>query len=128
MACTDLTSAWLVLGYIAGVTTPGLSRIYGLGSVFAKSLRDARWTALLTGLALGGLVAVTAWQIGVQFPTVADRQQLAAQMTLLPRVFQGLTGVPLHIETMPGFMSWRVMSILPVIVGIWPVIALSGTL
>ena len=49
-------------------------------------------------------------------------------MTSLPPVFQGLLGEPIHIETLGGFLSWRVGNFLPVLLGLWSVIALSGTL
>ena len=51
-----------------------------------------------------------------------------AGLTSLPPVFQGLLGEPIHIETLGGFLSWRVGNFLPVLLGLWSVIALSGTL
>ena len=42
------------------------------------------------------------------------------------RVFRGLLGEPINIETLGGFLSWRVGNFLPVLLGLWPVIALSG--
>ena len=41
---------------------------------------------------------------------------------------RGLLGEPINIETMGGFLSWRVGNTLLVLLGLWPVIALSGTL
>jgi ABC-2 type transport system permease protein len=46
----------------------------------------------------------------------------------LPAVFRGLLGDPINIETLGGFISWRVGNSLPVLLGLWSVIALSGTL
>ena len=40
----------------------------------------------------------------------------------------GLLGEPINIETLGGFMSWRVGNSLPVMLGLWSVLALSGTL
>ena len=38
------------------------------------------------------------------------------------------SGEPINLETLGGFLSWRVGNFLPVLLGLWPVIALSGTL
>ena len=46
----------------------------------------------------------------------------------LPPALRGLLGEPINLETMGGFLSWRVGNTLPVMLGLWPVIALSGTL
>lgn len=105
-----------------------MKRVYGLGSVFGKSLHDARWSMLGVGLLIGGVFAVTASQVGLQFNTVAQRQELAAQMAMLPAIFHGLLGAPVNIETLPGFISWRLMGVLPVMVGVWSIAALSATL
>ena len=53
---------------------------------------------------------------------------MVATMTSLPAVFRGLLGEPIAIDTLGGFMSWRVGNFLPVLLGLWSVIALSGTL
>jgi ABC-2 type transport system permease protein len=105
-----------------------MNRFYGLGSVFGKSLRDARKASLGLGALIGLIVAVTAWQVGTQFDTAAERLQLASQMELLPVVLHGLVGEPINIETMPGFISWRLMGFMPVIVGLWSITALAGAL
>jgi ABC-2 type transport system permease protein len=104
------------------------ARLIGLGSVFGKSLRDSRWAVLGIGLLLGMLVFVTGYAIGDQFKTVADRAAIAAQMGALPAMFRGLLGEPIHIETLPGFLSWRVVGFMPVMLGMWSVAALAGTL
>lgn len=104
------------------------ARLFGLGSVFGKSLRDSRGTVLIAGLLLGGVVLATASQIAAEFGTVAARRALVDQMQALPPIFHGLLGTPVNIETLPGFISWRALAIMPVLVGLWSVVALSGTL
>jgi ABC-2 type transport system permease protein len=100
----------------------------GLTSVYAKTLRDSRRAALVVGL-LGGLfMFATAAPIAAEFDTLAKRQVLVSSMTALPAVFRGLLGDPINIETLGGFISWRVGNSLPVLLGLWSVIALSGTL
>lgn len=104
------------------------ARIGGLGTIFGKGLRDARRSILIIGVLLAVLVVVTASQIALEYNTAADRFTLAAQMSALPQIFQGMLGEPIAIETLGGFLSWRTYGFLPVMVGIWSVVALSGTL
>ena len=40
----------------------------------------------------------------------------------------GCSGEPINIETLGGYLSWRVGNVLPVMLGLWSVLALSGTL
>lgn len=111
------------------VTGPSLlSRIYGLGSVFGKTLRDS--TPALVGLALviSLLVVVTIVAIGEEFDTVEEREALAAQMQMLPAFFQGLLGPAIALDTLPGFLSWRLVGIMPLMIGLWSVTALAGTI
>ena len=100
----------------------------GLRSIYAKTVRDSRRAALLVG-GLGGLfMLATAAPYGLEFGTMALRQQFIASMTALPLALRGLLGEPINIETLGGFISWRVGNTLPVILGLWSVLALSGTL
>lgn len=100
----------------------------GLGSVYAKTVRDSRRAALIAGALAGLFMLATAAPYGVEFDTPQSRAQLVAQMTSLPAVFRGLLGEPINIETLGGFLSWRIGNLLPVMLGLWSVIALSGTL
>ena len=58
----------------------------------------------------------------------AARAAFIAALTSLPPALRGLLGEPINIETLGGFLSWRVGNFLPVLLGLWSVIALSGTL
>ena len=104
------------------------SRFIGLGSVFGKALRDNARTALILGIVTGGLAASTALQVVTSFTTTASRLAFAAQLTALPVVFQGMLGEPIRIDTLGGFVSWRIFNFVPVLLGIWSVVVLSGTL
>lgn len=100
----------------------------GLTSVYAKTVRDSRRAALVVG-GIGGLfMLITAAPYGAEFTSPEDRAQLVAQMTALPAVLRGLLGEPIAIDRLGGFISWRVGNFLPVLLGLWSVIALSGTL
>lgn len=104
------------------------ARLFGLGSVFGKAFRDSRRAAVVLGVLFALIFLVTASQIAAQFETVAERLVFAAQLQALPPVFQGMLGEPIAIETLGGFMSWRILNFLPVMLGIWSIVALSGTL
>ena len=104
------------------------ARMLGLGSVFGKTLRDSRRTALLLGGLYALITIVTTQQVVVEFDTVAARRLMAAQMSALPPVFQGMLGEPIAIETLGGFVSWRILNFLPLLYGIWAIVTLSGTL
>ncbi len=105
-----------------------LARVVGLGTIYGKTLRDSRRAILLVGLLGGGFMLLTAAPYGVEFTTATSRQALVAQMTALPAVFRGLLGEPINIDTLGGFLSWRTGNVLPVMLGMWSVVALSGTL
>ena len=105
-----------------------LEPVYGFGSVFAKGLRDSRWAVLSVGVGLGLIMFFTASQIAIQFATSADRQTLASQMGQLPAMIRGLLGEPINIDRLGGFISWRIGNFLPILVGLWSILALSGTL
>ena len=63
-----------------------------------------------------------------EFGTIELRRQFIAGLTALPLALRGLLGEPINLETLGGFLSWRVGNFLPVLLGLWPVIALSGML
>ena len=104
------------------------ARLFGLGSVFGKTFRDSRRAAIVLGVVFTLIFLVTAAQIAQQFDTVAARLAFTTQIQGLPPVFQGMLGEPISIERLGGFMSWRILNFVPVMLGIWSVIALSGTL
>lgn len=113
------------------LTRPGpWSRVAGLGTIYGKTVRDSRRAALV----VGGVAALFMFGTGApygfapEFSTVALRQAFIAGLTALPPALRGLLGEPINLETMGGFLSWRVGNFLPVLLGLWPVLALSGTL
>ncbi|HUG30937.1 MAG TPA: hypothetical protein VMQ65_10550 [Candidatus Limnocylindria bacterium] len=104
------------------------ARLFGLGSVFGKAFRDSRRAGIVLGLLVGMIFLVTAAQVAEQFDSVAERLVFAGQLQALPPIFQGMLGEPIGIETLGGFLSWRILNFMPVLIGIWSVVALSGTL
>src|SRR5688500_17139692 len=99
-----------------------ISRIYGLGSVYGKTLRDSLRLAIGLGLVIGVLNAITAATTADQFSTALERAVFARQMESLPALFQGLLGTPINIETLPGFVSWRLVGFLPIMIGFFSIV------
>lgn len=109
--------------------TPGLvARLAGLGSVFGKTIRDSRRSVALVGVGVGLLVFFVASLLATQFNTAESRMEVAVQATQMPVLFRGLLGEPIHVEQMGGFLSWRLMNFMPIIVGIWSITAMAGTI
>jgi ABC-2 type transport system permease protein len=109
--------------------TPGLgARLFGLGSIFGKTFRDSRRSALIIGVAVAMILVTTGVAIAAEFDTVEKRLAIAAQMMSLPAVFQGMLGEMIGIDRLGGFLSWRTINFLPIIFGIWTVVAMSGLL
>jgi ABC-2 type transport system permease protein len=104
------------------------ARLFGLGSIFGKTFRDSRRTAIVVAVALVLIVVVTGASLIFGFETAAKRAALAFQMGQLPAILQGMLGPPIAAERLGGFLSWRVFNFMPVLAGIWSTIALSGIL
>ena len=114
---------------LAVVSGPSLlSRLYGLGSVYGKTLRDSRRAFLLaTGLIV--LLYVTGGAaIAAAFGTVETRQQAASLASILPPIFQGLLGRPVGLTTLGGFIEWRYVILFFILIPIWSILALSSTI
>jgi ABC-2 type transport system permease protein len=113
----------------AALQAPSLrARLLGLGSIFGKAFRDSRRTSIALGALFALVVIATASQVAQQFDTVAERLKFAAELQGLPPVFQGMLGEPIGIDKLGGFLSWRILNFMPVTLGIWAVVAMSGLL
>jgi ABC-2 type transport system permease protein len=103
-------------------------RIYGLGSVYGKALRDSRRGLLLAAGGIGLILFFTASQLATTFGDAISRAQVALLPMQLPPIFRGMLGEPYNVETLGGFLSWRTLNFMPILVGAWSIAALSGTL
>ncbi|TFG66941.1 MAG: hypothetical protein E4H24_07365, partial [Thermomicrobiales bacterium] len=106
------------------------ARVAGLGSIYGKTVRDSRRAALVVGgvAALFMIGTGAPYGFAPEFSTFELRRAFIAGLTALPPALRGLLGEPINLETMGGFLSWRVGNTLPIVLGLWPVLALSGTL
>jgi ABC-2 type transport system permease protein len=104
------------------------SRIYGFGSVFGKTLRDSRRAVIVVSVLLALLFIGVSNAIVSEFATPASRQQLADIVAAVPPILAGLAGKPVNVETLGGYLSYKYGYFFPIIISLWSIIALSGTL
>jgi ABC-2 type transport system permease protein len=104
------------------------SRVAGIGSVFGKTLRDSRRATLLVGALVGLLILIVAAGIGSQFSTPEARQEIKNIVNAVPPILQGLAGRPLNVDTLGGYLQYKYGGFLPLVTGLWSILALSGTL
>jgi polyether ionophore transport system permease protein len=106
------------------------SRIYGFGTVYAKTLRDSRLAVLILCGLIAGMFLATGAAFGGAYATVESRAELATLVSQLPPVMAGIYGqpFPIAIETMPGSIAWKGGPSLALMAALWSVLALSSTL
>ena len=106
-------------------------RVYGFGSVYAKTLRDSRLTFLvITGL-LGGVMLVAGAGVGSVYATPESRRdlaRLATELVATSPVLQGLVGNPINVGTVGGYVMWKYGPVFVYVACLWSILALSGTL
>lgn len=107
---------------------PVSSRLYGLGSVFGKTLRDARLGVLVIGALLGVMTLAGGIAMSSTYGTPEARLELAAMSGDLPPLMRGLYGNPVNVDTMGGFISWHYGAYFALLAGLWSILALSSTL
>ncbi len=86
-------------------------------SVLTKSLRDYRWAILAWGMGLGILVFAQYTTFAQTFAgtSTAEIRQLVSQFQFF--------GEAVKVSTPGGFVTFKVMGLLPIILGIWSVLA-----
>jgi ABC-2 type transport system permease protein len=106
------------------------SRIYGLGTVYAKTLRDSRLAVIIVGGMLAALLLSSGAAFGEAYSTPQSRQELANLVSSLPPVMSGVYGnpFPVNIETLGGSIAWKSGASMGLIVALWSIFAMSGTL
>lgn len=103
-------------------------RLYGLGSVFGKTLRDARLGMLVVAALLGVMTLAGGMTMSSTYGTPAARLELAAMSGDMPPILRGLYGNPVNVDTLGGFMSWHYGAYFALLAGLWSILALSSTL
>ncbi len=104
------------------------SRVYGLGSIYGKTLRDSRLAfIIMTGLLAGFMLAIgSAW--GSAYGSVEARREIAALVSSMPAVIAGIAGPIVRPDTMGGFLTYKYGPFFAFIASMWSILALSSTL
>ena len=114
---------------VTSVTAPStLSRIYGLGSVFGKTLRDSRRATIAIAGVIALLLIVVSRAITSEFATPESRQQIGDLVEAVPPIMQGLAGKPVNVESLGGYIQYKYGGFFPLVTALWSILALSGTL
>jgi ABC-2 type transport system permease protein len=104
------------------------SRLYGLGSVFGKTLRDARLGVLVIAALLGVMTVAGGITMSTTYGTSEARLELAAMSEDMPPMLRGMYGNPVNVDTLGGFISWHYGAYFALLAGLWSILALSSTL
>ena len=93
-------------------------RLYGLGSVFGKTLRDSRISALAVAAVVGLTVFAGGEAMASTYGTATSRLELARYAADLPPAMRGLYGDPVAVDTVDGFVSWHYGRLIVLMVGL----------
>ncbi len=104
------------------------SRLYGLGSVFGKTLRDSRLGILAVAGLLGVMTLAGGITMSSTYGTREARLELAAMSGNMPPLMRGLYGNPLNVDTLGGFISWHYAAYFALLAGLWAILLLSAVL
>jgi ABC-2 type transport system permease protein len=103
-------------------------RIYGFGSIYAKSLRDSRLAFIIMAGFFGTLMLILGSVWGSTYGTAALRAEIAALVAAVPPILAGIAGNPVEPDKMGGFITYKYGPIFIFIAGLWSIMALSSTL
>ena len=106
------------------------SRIYGLGTVYGKTLRDSRLAVIIVAGLVGAFLLSGGAAFGEAYNTPESRRDLVNLVNSLPPVMSGVYGnpFPINIQTLGGSIGWKTGASLGLMAALWSVLALSGTL
>ena len=110
----------------------GLSRIYGFGSIYGKTIRDSRLAFIIAAGLLGGMSLVMGAAVSNIFSTEAARHQLDTLFGGIPasllRLFANTDLMGDKVGTLGGYVTFKYGLIFALGTALWSVMALSGTL
>jgi ABC-2 type transport system permease protein len=104
------------------------SRIYGLGSIFAKTVRDSRRTTIIAAVLLALLFLGVSRAITAEFATAESREELQNLINAVPPILQGMAGKVVNVDTLGGYLQYKYGVFFPLVLSLWSILALSGTL
>ena len=111
---------------------PRLSRVYGFGSIYGKTIRDSRLAFIIAAGLLGGLALVMGAAVGTVFPTPEARLGIDKLIGSMPasmvNLFGNATLMGDKLGTLGGYMTWKYGALFALGTALWSILALSGTL
>jgi ABC-2 type transport system permease protein len=113
----------------AQLTQPSLrARLWGLGSIYGKTMRDSRRAVILAAALIGLIFIGVTGAIAQQFNTPQSRLEMVAIIKAVPPILAGLGGPIVNVGTLGGYLEYKYGTFFPVLLSLWSVLALSGTL
>jgi len=109
---------------------PLLSRFYGLGSIYGKTIRDSRLAFIIAAGLLGGMALVMGLGVSSIFPTAASRLEVDKLVGSIPASMVDLFGKvpPGKLGTLGGYLTFKYGAIFALGTALWSILALSSTL
>jgi ABC-2 type transport system permease protein len=105
-----------------------LSRLYGFGSIYAKTIRDSRLAFIVVAGILGGLGLFMGAAIRSVFPTPESRLAVDSLIGSMPPEMVNLFGKPVGLGTLGGYLTWKYGAVFTMGTAFWSILALSSTL
>ena len=105
-----------------------VSRFYGFGSIYGKTIRDSRLAFIIAAGLLGGLSLVMGAAISTVFPTVESRTEIDALIGGIPAEMVDFFGKPVALGTLGGYVTWKYGLTFVIAVALWSILGLSSTL
>jgi ABC-2 type transport system permease protein len=91
-------------------------------------MRDSRGSILVAIAFVVSFLLIGAVAIATAFGTAETRREMVQLAETLPSVFQALLGRPVALDRLGGLIEWRYQPILLLLLPVWSILALSGTL
>ena len=106
------------------------SRVYGMGSVYAKTLRDSRIAIIVLAAILGLMLLATGADYGQAYATTQSRADFVNVIHELPTAVRGIYGdpFPANLSTLGGMVSLKIAASAALVACFWSILALSSTL
>src|SRR5262249_699681 len=104
------------------------NRLFGLGSVYGKAVRDSRRAFVIAVAFLGGFLLMILAAVASLYPTQAARDEIVRLANAVGTAGQGLAGPPVNVGTMGGYVQYKYGPVFLLFAAFWSILALSGTL
>jgi ABC-2 type transport system permease protein len=105
-----------------------LSRLYGFGSIYGKTIRDSRLAFIIAAGLLGGLSLVMGAAVSTVFPTPEARLEVDKLIGGMPPEMVDFFGKPVGLGTLGGYLTWKYGLVFVLATSIWSILGLSSTL